>query len=228
MPPNSAASIAQRAVANARPPPPDGRRGSRPLRTPQYDSVHRRRNAPRSLSRILNAARLSDLAKLAAVRRPGDLANPRRLLEVVAHHYPTDAQLPDWLPLWTQQHFPCPAALVRKVIAAFAPHSYSGDELAVELEVKFAVRQRLKLWSFGSCDLTEQERRKLVALDKKAKDRERAAASRRAKGAMLRTDYEAASLSKTKPWLAVGMTERTWHRRRAQDKLAEVRSAPSC
>ena len=226
--PNTAApSIAQRAAANVRPPSAAGRRGGRPLHTPQCDLIYgRRRNEPRSLRRIRNAARLRDLAKLAAFGRPSEIANPRRLLEVVAAHCPIDAHLPDWLPLWAQQHFPCPAALIREVIAAFAPADYTDDELAVKLEIKFVARQGLKLWSFGACDLSREERRRSVARDKKTKDRERAAAHRRAKGAETRADYEAVSLTKTEPWIAAGMTRRTWYRRRAEGTLAQVRSAP--
>jgi hypothetical protein len=60
--------------------------------------------------------------------------------------------------------------------------------------------------------------KKPSALDAKARRKERdridKAAKRRAAGALPRAVYEANSLSRTKPWQAMGISRRTFERRR--------------
>ena len=78
-------TIAARAAAAVRPPAQEGRRGDRPLRAPQHDALFGgRRNAPRSLPRIITSARLGNLSRLIADRAPLDVGAARTILEIVA------------------------------------------------------------------------------------------------------------------------------------------------
>ena len=204
-------TIAARAAAAVRPPSPDGRRGDRPIRAPQYNAAFgERRNAPRSLHRLRTAARLRDLSRLIVDRTPLDDVAACKFLEIVANHCPTDEMpRPKWLRMWvSQNHLPCTGRHIAQVCAA-TPQTYTDDELGRLLAVTFADRQRLKLWSFGACDVPKAERRRLAAITKRGRDRQRAADRRHAQGAKPR----AKSASRTKAWLAAGFKNRkAWER----------------
>jgi len=49
---------------------------------------------------------------------------------------------------------------------------------------------------------------------RRLRQRQRELARRRAQGTKSRAEYEANSLSRNKPWLALGISRRTWYRRR--------------
>jgi hypothetical protein len=87
----------------------------------------------------------------------------------------------------------------------------TAGQIGQYLGVTDEIRQRLKLWTIQPVDMT---RRALMAR-RKRKGRERDERRRREKGAQPRTEYEANSLSRTKPWEAEGISRRTWERRRA-------------
>jgi hypothetical protein len=89
-----------------------------------------------------------------------------------------------------------------------------SDEIAKLLRVTFAKRRKLKLWTFGACDLSPQERKARAKARKKRMDRKRAAGRRRQDGAKPQTE----SLSQTQPWKVDGISRRTWERRRAKAK----------
>jgi hypothetical protein len=78
--------------------------------------------------------------------------------------------------------------------------------LGERLRVVYGERQRLGLWTIGPCDMTE----KAMELLRKQKKRARMRALRQENGAK----PQAESLSQTKPWLAEGISRRTWERRR--------------
>lgn len=209
-------TIADRAAAAVRPPAQEGRRGDRPLRAPQHDAMFGdRRNAPRSLPRIITSARLINLSRLIADRAPLDAGAARVFLEIVVNHCPTD-EMPraQWLRTWaSQNHLPCTGRHIVQVCAA-APRSYTGDELGRLLSVSNADRQRLKLWHIGACDIPKAEQKRLAGVRKRERDRQRATDRRRANGAKTRAQFEAKSLSRTKPWLAAGKSKRSWYRHR--------------
>jgi hypothetical protein len=219
-------SISERAAASVKPPPSSSsdRRGSRPLRTPQYDQTFGRRarersQTPRQIAIFRNGKRLRDIAKLITARRRSNFLehckreNISKLVAVIAHHCPLSVSLENWLPSWVQQHFQCPTEYLLEA-AKLPRRSYTGDEIAEELGVTFEERQRLKLWSFGACDISAKERRNRVKADKKRRDRERAAQRRRRAGAK----PHAQSLSREKPWVAEGISRKTWYKRRKQPK----------
>jgi hypothetical protein len=77
------------------------------------------------------------------------------------------------------------------------------------LRVTYAERERLRLWTIGPCDMTENA----MALIRKRKKRQRDRQRRRSQGAKPRAEYLAASISQTKPWIAAGFnTRRSWER----------------
>ena len=75
-------------------------------------------------------------------------------------------------------------------------------------------REGLKLHSILPCDMTEEQ----LAEQRKAKARARMKRYRQSKKTpeqQTRAEYLAThSISRTKPWIAEGMKERTWWRRR--------------
>ena len=82
------------------------------------------------------------------------------------------------------------------------------------LFVTLVERNALGLRTIGACDVSVDERRKLAIEEKRIRDRARQEQKRRAQGRVTRDSYEAASLSSLKPWLAEGISRRTWERRR--------------
>jgi hypothetical protein len=83
-------------------------------------------------------------------------------------------------------------------------------ELGQRLGVTNAERESLKLWPFIPIDKTDEE----LAEQSKARERERRARKRRAKGVRTREAYLAELASRPKPWIAEGISRRTWERRR--------------
>jgi hypothetical protein len=120
---------------------------------------------------------------------------------------------PIWFSRWAASQLP--EASDEQIVRAMSEpdRSYSMDEIAEILGVTLDMRQRLKLWSFGACDATREERLARAKDDKRRKDRERARQRRRAAGKPSRAQFEATSRSRTKPWIAAGFQcRRTWER----------------
>jgi hypothetical protein len=82
----------------------------------------------------------------------------------------------------------------------------SADNLAKFLGVTYAQRQALRITTIGSIDVKKRARKKL----RKREDRLAAERKRRERG--MRPQPE--SLSATQPWKELGMSRRTWERRR--------------
>jgi len=82
--------------------------------------------------------------------------------------------------------------------------------LGERLRVTSEERERLKLWTITPFDMTAKELTDQRKAKKRARDRRR----RRDAGSKPRTEYEAASVNRAEPWLALGMSRRTWYRRR--------------
>jgi hypothetical protein len=80
------------------------------------------------------------------------------------------------------------------------------------LDVTADERWRNTIKTMDAVDETPEQRKSLrLQTDRERKERER-----RAKGVKTRQEYEATSLSSTKPWLELGIGRRTWERRRAK------------
>jgi hypothetical protein len=82
----------------------------------------------------------------------------------------------------------------------------SADNLAKFLGVTYAQRQALRITTIGSIDVKKRARKEL----RKREDRLAAERKRRERG--IRPQSE--SLSATQPWKELGISRRTWERRR--------------
>jgi hypothetical protein len=103
-----------------------------------------------------------------------------------------------------------------KKCGPIAAIKWSADELAHELGLHvmpFAVRQALGLTTIGSIDVDKDARERR----RTANQKENSTAWRRRHGAVPRADYLAKAASQAKPWLALGISERTYYRRKARE-----------
>ena len=116
-------------------------------------------------------------------------------------------RIPAWLSLWTPwMSLTEVQALTTKVIAK--PIRWSADKLGKRLNLTEAERQRLKITTIGAADVDKAERLARRNERKRLREQER----RRAAGAKTRTEYEAQSISRSKPWETLGISRRTWYR----------------
>ena len=191
----------------------------------------RRRLKPDDIPRVRDGAVIRDLGKLAAAWRANRYLFQKsvipKILKVAAAHstifsaeYDVErirrGQFDDsdrWLHRWAAANLPEATKEQIDDALTLRVDEWTPEQIAKYLGVEFYLRQVLRLWSFGACDMTRQERLKQTKADKKIIDRDRAAQRRRQRGAQSRAQYEAESLSRTKPWLALGISERTWYRR---------------
>lgn len=109
-------------------------------------------------------------------------------------------------------------SLIAKVLAN--PHRFTADTLARRLNVTEAERTELRLTTIGSIDKTSAERKADRKARKRVRDRRNKQHQRRTEGRKTRTEYEEQSLRNTKPWVALGISERTWYRR--QERAASA------
>jgi hypothetical protein len=86
----------------------------------------------------------------------------------------------------------------------------SPQEWKERVKLTNAQREYLKAWRIRPIDLTDDE----LAEWNKAKKRKRDTQRRRAAGAVPRSIYLAQSVSKSKPWIAEGMSRAKWYRLR--------------
>ncbi len=100
------------------------------------------------------------------------------------------------------------AELIDRVVAL--PIRWRADKLAQRVRLTDAERRRLRICTIGAVDVTRAERK----LARRLRQRQRDRARRRARGARPRGEYEAASANRLEPWIAAGVSRRTWYRRR--------------
>jgi hypothetical protein len=175
---------------------------------------------PHEIEKVRNGATLRDLRRLVQTHRRENLSDFLKhrgdYLIAAASHCPESVELEDWLRRWAMEylHVPGLTTLDAKTAIAIAckPGRLSVEEIAKLLRVTFAKRRKLKLWTFGACDLSREERKARAKARKKRKDRKRAAGRRRQDGAK----PHAESLSQTQPWKVEGISRRTYERRRAK------------
>jgi hypothetical protein len=97
------------------------------------------------------------------------------------------------------------------------------DMVARSLRLTNAEREALDIRTIGACDMSRAARARAKKARRRLRDRLRVAATRRNLGVKPRAVYLAESLAQTKPWLAEGMSERTWYRRQAASKVPNGR-----
>jgi hypothetical protein len=94
--------------------------------------------------------------------------------------------------------------------------------LGKRLRLTNGERERLKLWTIAPFNMSPQQARK----QRRAKDRARKRRLRQLRGCKGRIEYEASSATRTKPWLAAGISRATWYRcRETSASAVRLRSA---
>jgi hypothetical protein len=89
------------------------------------------------------------------------------------------------------------------------PHLMTDRELGEALEVTDEIRTKYDWRTIEAIDVDEEQR----AAINRERDRKRKEAERRADGVVPREQFEAKSKARTKPWVALGISESTYYRR---------------
>ena len=92
------------------------------------------------------------------------------------------------------------------------PTRWKADALAWRLRLTKEQRNMLGITTIGAIDEGKAARTKR----RRQRERERRMASRRAKGAIPRTEYEQKAISRAKPWVADGISRASWYRRKRE------------
>lgn len=170
----------------------------------------RRRRRP-----SLTSLRISELSRLFRARFGDQLPNDEdglKHLAVMAHHLvtlPGNAQMR--IHEWAKMHAPwCPIADLDDITddALRRPRRWKADRLAWHLKLTEQDRKALRITTIGAIDCGKGSR------TAKRRNRNRAIkqATRRASGMRPRQEYESNSLSRSKPWKALGISRATYYR----------------
>jgi hypothetical protein len=92
-----------------------------------------------------------------------------------------------------------------------SPQRYTADTLAKRLGLTAAERSKLDLRTIGAIDLPKAERKARSKDLRRQRNKAYRARKRIAKGSKTRAEYEANSLTRTKPWEALGMSRTRWY-----------------
>jgi hypothetical protein len=182
------------------------------------------------------ALRLAELNRLLTDRHGGEvLADDdagREDAVIVAHHLAGCAgDQSKKIAAWIALRAPWMAAEEAEGIIAAAiakPRRWRADTLAKRLNLTEADRRRLRIRTIGACDCTKENRAAACREKKRLRDRERGRQKRRAAGVKSRADYLASALTTIKPWMAEGISRRTWERRRRRAPGAGPPSNNAC
>jgi hypothetical protein len=170
----------------------------------------RRQRRPASLTSL----RIADLRRLFLARYgrslPDDDAG-RADARIMAHHLArrsnAERRIVSWLELQAPWMKPVEVkALIAEVFSR--PYKWRADTLARRLNLTDAERRRLGITTIGAVDVDRAER----LAHRRDRARQFKERRRRTQGAMPRAEYEAKSLSRTKPWEALGMSRASWYR----------------
>jgi hypothetical protein len=182
----------------------------------------RRLMTPAQQDSLLGRLRIGDLNKLFGHRYGGgrdlyefpDDDAGRIDLEILAQHYARSNPLKLVKVITTRAPW-CMADELQCFLDRVAayPRQWKAETLGHELGVTASEWRALKICTIAPADLTKGQRDQI----RKFKARVRKTAARRQQGAMPRTEYLAANdISRTKPWLAEGISRKTWYKRRAK------------
>jgi hypothetical protein len=101
--------------------------------------------------------------------------------------------------------------------AVSTPRFMSSEELAAMLQLTYAERQEIGVYSIGACDKTKAERKQLQAEAKQQRDREGQEVKRREAGIPTRAEYLASVKTKAAThvpeWKAAGASSKTTYYR---------------
>ena len=175
------------------------------------------------------ALRSAELSKLFRHRYgefnlPDDDAG-RHDVKIMLHHLAKRHADPKRIRTWMAAYAPWMPEdqsneLIRYVLAK--PLRWRADTLAREMNLTEAERRRLNIRSIGAVDMTKEERKQRRRLEQRQRTRRnrQERARRRGRQVKLRGEYEASSINRTKPWLALGISRATWYRTRETSAFA--------
>jgi hypothetical protein len=205
-----------------------GRRRRDGLNAPQWEAKYGRRSRSRPPYNFARH-RINEIEKLIRHRHDGvapDTDDADRYVWVVAQHMghisreTVETELLRWCERWAPD-FPADQITEIASRAAKNPHKFTADKLAQSLGLKEAEREALKITTIGAVDCSAEQRAAKRAEKKRVRECQRARRQRRAQGKPSRAEYEATSLSETKPWERRGISRSTWYRRQAQQLADE-------
>ena len=90
----------------------------------------------------------------------------------------------------------------------------TAPELGNRLNLTWKEREKLTIRTIAPADLTQDEFDEKRREQRKARARARQSRKRRKTGVKSRTTYRTASLAHMRPWKKLGISRRTWYRRR--------------
>jgi hypothetical protein len=175
--------------------------------------MNRRRAVPFSLA----AKRTREIAMLVLHRHRGlpDTDDRDVYLELAAHHLkPKDGDIPFALGNWARR---LGATLPERELIRIAEtarakrRQFKADTIGKILRVTYEERCAARISTIGCIDVSKTERTKRRK-ERRLVEKQN---SRRNCGIIPRREYIAKSLTRTKPWLAEGISRRTWYRRRS-------------
>jgi hypothetical protein len=163
----------------------------------------------------MRSMRVREIAMLALYRHRGlpDTDDRDTYLELIARHLkPKDGDIPFALGNWARRlgaNLPEGELLRIARAATNKPRRLKADTIGKLLNVTYAERCALKLTTIGCYDVPKPERAKR----RKEKRRMTKQNRRRSTGTIPRHEYLTKAISRQKPWLAQGISRRTWYRR---------------
>jgi hypothetical protein len=182
--------------------------------------VSARRSARKGDGLLLDHLRTGELSRLARHRHPdghGDYELPdtptgRDLaIAIVAHRLRRPGDQQRWIFLFCRERA---LGLDPNDIDVARLHPEKAKPLGEKLQLTAAERSLLRITTIAACDQTAEQSLALRKEHKRERERERRRRKRAAAGCTPREQYEARSKARTRPWEAVGISKRTWYRRR--------------
>jgi hypothetical protein len=117
------------------------------------------------------------------------------------------SRVSSWLTVWAP--WMPPEELARLIEAVISkPLRWRAETLAKRLNLTEVDRCRLRITTIGAVDMTKAEREAARKVRKRQAMREK----RRTSGTKPRAEYLAQSTEQAKPWMADGISRRTWYR----------------
>lgn len=175
---------------------------------------HARQRQNRKAPLTITTLRISELERIYRHRFGGRFPNNKdglNALTVMAEHF-IQRSAPEMVVGWIQARAPWVDDVTAAAIAGDAMERTSrqtAGQLGWRIKLTIEERRKLRIRTIRAAGQTDAD----IVADRKARDRERKAIERRAAGCKPRAQYEAESLSQTRPWERFGISRRTWERR---------------
>lgn len=176
----------------------------------------------REVENILYDRRGCDDAELYLGHAVNEAAACFRVKALERQLRPDEIKIADTLGVWCELWAPAFRTEAKRIASRAVRGCWNlskPDALGVKLRLSDADRTRLVIRTIGSYDVDSAARSKRRADKKRQRDKRRSAEKRASLGATPRAQWLASRLSRTKPWEPLGITRRTYERRRAKGTL---------